>query len=65
MDALKGVVAKLANEEPLEHRFRDHALTGNYVGTRECHLQPDWLLIYRLVDDNLILVRTGSHADLF
>jgi mRNA interferase YafQ len=62
---LKTVLAKLANEETLAPRFRDHALTGNYAGTRECHLEPDWLLIYRLLDDNLILIRTGTHADLF
>ncbi len=62
---LQTIITKLAYDEPLDMQFRDHALVGNYSGTRECHLKPDWLLIYRLVDDQLILVRTGSHADLF
>ncbi len=62
---LQTVIKKLAYDEPLAARFRDHALIGNYSGVRECHLQPDWLLIYRLIDDQLLLVRTGSHADLF
>jgi len=62
---LQTVIKKSAYDEPLTAKFRDHALVGNYSGMRECHLQPDWLLIYRLVDDQLILVRTGSHVDLF
>lgn len=62
---LQSVIKKLAHDERLEPKYRDHALSGNYAGTRECHLQPDWLLIYRLLDTELILVRTGSHADLF
>ena len=58
---------KLIREEPLETRHRDHALTGNYRGLRECHIQPDWLLIYAIDKGRLILTasRTGSHADLF
>jgi mRNA interferase YafQ len=62
---LQVAIKKLAYDETLDPRYRDHALIGNYAGTRECHLEPDWLLIYRLVDDHLVLVRTGSHADLF
>jgi len=62
---LQTIITKLAYDEPLNVKFRDHVLVGNYSGMRECHLKPDWLLIYRLVDDQLILVRTGSHADLF
>lgn len=62
---LQTIIKRLAYDEPLDAKFRDHALVGNYSGSRECHLKPDWLLIYRLVDDQLILVRTGSHADLF
>lgn len=65
LETLKSVVANLARSEPLEARFRDHALLGEYAGMRECHLEPDWLLIYRLIEDELILVRTGAHADLF
>jgi mRNA interferase YafQ len=62
---LQVAIKKLAYDETLDPRYRDHALIGNYAGTKECHLAPDWLLIYRLVDDQLVLVRTGSHADLF
>ena len=64
---LEDVLDKLIREEPLETRHRDHALTGNYSGLRECHIQPDWLLIYAIDKGRLILTasRTGSHADLF
>ena len=64
---LKEVVTKLANGEELPERNRDHALTGNYKGCRECHIKPDWLLIYQIVDEELILylTRTGTHSDLF
>ena len=64
---LSDTVTKLANEEPLPAKNRDHALTGNYKGMRECHIQPDWLLVYQVREEELVLalVRTGSHADLF
>ena len=64
---LKDIVTKLANGEPLEARHKDHPLSGNWIGHRECHIQPDWLLIYRIEDDILVLTlaRTGSHSDLF
>ena len=67
LNLLNTVVEKLANDIPLEERHRDHALTGNYVGFRECHVLPDWLLIYRVDDTDLILFlsRTGTHSDLF
>lgn len=65
MEIMKGVIATLAQVEVLDSRFRDHALLGQYAGTRECHLQPDWLLIYRIIGEELVLVRTGSHVDLF
>ena len=59
----------LCNEQPLPERYRDHALINSrqYKDVRECHIQPDWLLIYRIVRDRLILklIRTGSHSDLF
>ena len=64
-NVFKQVILKLAADEPLPEKFRDHQLIGNYRGARECHIEPDWLLIYELVDDDLILIRTGSHADLF
>jgi mRNA interferase YafQ len=61
------VVEKLANQTPLPAKFKDHALCGNYQGFRECHIQPDWLLIYLEENDilTLTLVRTGTHSDLF
>lgn len=67
MNKLFTVVEKLANDEILEENYREHKLTGNYTGCRECHIELDWLLIYEKVDDNLILIlnRTGSHSDLF
>jgi mRNA interferase YafQ len=55
----------LAAEEQLPERNLDHALTGNYIGCRECHISPDWLLIYQTTETELILVRTGSHSELF
>lgn len=67
LENLYVVVDKLANGIILEERYRDHKLSGNYEGLRECHINPDWLLIYEIRDDELILVlnRTGSHSDLF
>ena len=64
---LQSVLDKLCAEEPLEERYRDHALVGRYAGFRECHIRPDWLLIYAADKERLILTasRTGSHADLF
>lgn len=64
---LQSVVALLANGHPLPERFRDHPLGGNWKGYRECHIVPDWLLIYRYDEDVLILTmaRTGSHSELF
>ena len=64
---LKDIVTKLANGEPLDARHKDHPLSGDWIGHRECHIQPDWLLIYRIEDNVLVLTlaRTGSHSDLF
>ena len=64
---LKDIVTKLANGEPLPEKHKDHALSNNWKGHRECHITPDWLLIYRYDDDVLILTlaRTGTHSDLF
>ena len=61
----KQVITNIANNEILEPKFKDHKLVGDYGGTRECHIEPDWLLIYINTKDELILVRTGTHADLF
>lgn len=61
---LKAVVDALAKDLPLDAKHRDHALTGNWLDHRECHIRPDWLLIYRLEPDRLLLVRTGTHSEL-
>ena len=64
---LEEVINLLANKIPLPNKYKDHGLSGNYAGFRECHITPDWLLIYRIDDNELILylTRTGSHSDLF
>ena len=64
---LDDIVEKLLNGIPLEEKHRDHELKGKYKGFRECHIQPDWLLIYLLENDvlTLTLVDTGTHSDLF
>ena len=64
---LEKIVELLANEVPLPEQFKDHNLSGNYNGFRECHITPDWLLIYQVNNNELVLVlsRTGSHSDLF
>ena len=61
------VVDTLAAGEALPAKYKDHSLSGNFVGCRECHITPDWLLIYEIADDELILylTRTGTHSDLF
>ena len=67
MKLMNEVVTKLSNGETLPEKNKDHALVGNYVGKRECHITPDWLLIYEIDNGELILylTRTGSHSDLF
>ena len=64
---LTTVLNILANGESLPQKYKDHNLSGNYKGCRECHITPDWLLIYEISDDELILylTRTGTHSDLF
>ena len=59
------IVTKLAKDEPLAGRHRDHALSGDWRHHRECHVRPDWLLIYKVSPELLTLVRTGSHHELF
>ena len=63
--SLKTVLDVLLNEKKLDRKYRDHELSGNYVGYRECHIESDWLLIYKIADGQLKLQRTGSHSDLF
>ena len=64
---LKAVVDALAEGNTLEEKYRDHELLGNYKGFRECHIEPDWLLVYRIDGEllELFLFRTGTHSDLF
>ncbi len=66
-EKIKDVIKLLVAEEPLLERLRDHPLVGDWRGYRECHIEPDWLLIYRTDTEagTLTLVRTGTHADLF
>lgn len=67
MKLLEEVIDLLLNEQPLDKHYHDHGLIGNYASFRECHILPDWLLIYTTDKEKLILTasRTGSHADLF
>ena len=67
LELLDTIITALANGEPLAEKHRDHALTGNWGGFRECHIGPDWLLIYRIENGVLVLTlaRTGTHSDLF
>jgi mRNA interferase YafQ len=67
VEKLKTVVRKLMEGQPLESRYQDHPLTGNLKGHRDCHIEPDWILLYRINKDaqEIIFVRTGSHSDLF
>ena len=67
MELLDNAIRILASGEVLPAKYSDHALTGNWKGYRECHIQPNWLLIYRIENDMLVLTlqRTGSHSDLF
>ena len=66
-ELLQEVLDYLVQEQPLPDKYRDHALSGNYADFRECHILPDWLLIYKVEEDILILTltRTGSHSELF
>ena len=67
LSLLKDVLQTLREEQALEEKYHDHALTGNYIGFRECHIQPDWLLVYTINKEELILTasRTESHSYLF
>ena len=67
VDELWAIIEKLQKREKLDEKFKDHSLSGNYKNNRECHISPDWLLIYKVDNEKLILtaVRTGSHSELF
>jgi len=62
---IKGLLEKITSGQELEPRYRDHVLIGQYRGTRECHIEPDWLLIYENAASEVVLIRTGTHSDLF
>jgi len=61
----KNIIERLAIGQKLEPKHRDHLLVGEYKGSRECHIAPDWLLIYELGESEVTLIRTDTHADLF
>lgn len=67
INLLKEVLEILSNGNGLPEKYKDHSLSGNFIGCRECHITPDWLLIYEISDETLILylTRTGTHSDLF
>ena len=67
LEKLKTVLNSLQQGIELPAKYKDHALTGNYIGCRECHIEPDWLLVYEIINEELIilLLTTGSHSDLF
>lgn len=65
MKLLQEIIDTLAIPEELPLKNRDHNLSGNYVNKRECHIMPDWLLIYQIEENQLVLYRTGTHSDLF
>ncbi len=65
LEKLEIIVRKLANDEPLDPRHRDHPLSGEWKPCRDCHVEPDWILIYTKTDEYLRLERTGTHSDLF
>ena len=67
IEKLFKIVELLANGEKLDFKYKDHDLSGNYKGTRECHIEPDWILVYEYQNDVLVLMlyRLGSHSELF
>jgi mRNA interferase YafQ len=64
-EKLTSLIKLLIQNDPLPQKYKDHALIGNWVGRRDCHIEPDWILIYKKTEDELLLERTGSHSDLF
>jgi len=62
---IKSILLSLINENQLETKFKDHKLFGNFQNRRECHIEPDWLLIYKVETERIVFERTGSHSDLF
>ena len=67
LNLLKGVMEKLINKEPLDRKYKDHKLIGNWIPKRECHIKPNWLLIYEIIKKESVIkfIRLGSHSELF
>ena len=65
LQKLKNIMVQLGKQRTLDRRFCDHPLKGEYADCRECHIEPDWLLIYLIQGNTITFIRTGSHADLF
>ena len=65
LSKIRNVIEKLVAGQLLEPKYHDHQLSGNWKGHRDCHIEPDWILIYRITVDGLYLERTGSHSELF
>ena len=65
LDKLKSIMRSLVEEEPLDALHRDHKLIGSWQGRRECHIESDWLLVYKLEEKRIIFERSGTHSDLF
>lgn len=65
LSKIKKAIDMLIREEPLSKKYRNHKLVGNYAGRMECHIEPDWLLVYKISKDEIVFERTGSHSDLF
>lgn len=65
LEKIKTVINHLINQNPLDKKYLDHPLKGEYSDCRECHIEPDWLLIYLIDKDSIIFILTGSHAELF
>ena len=62
---LREILENIVSGQELELKYRDHVLVGEYLGIHECHIEPDWLLLYEPAQNEVILIRTGTHADLF
>jgi mRNA interferase YafQ len=65
MRKIRDIITTLQLDQKLDAKYKPHTLKGKYAGLWECHIEPDWLLIYQIFDDTVLLIRTGSHADLF
>ncbi|MEW6088164.1 MAG: type II toxin-antitoxin system YafQ family toxin [bacterium] len=65
IEKIKAVIVQLTHEKPLDKKYKNHKLIGNYKDRQECHIEPDWLLIYKITKEEIVFERTGTHSDLF